>query len=83
MEEEKDIIFYTDLKEAGDIIRDFFSWVEDLQPRERQIFMEYHFFKTHMRKISESHQLSLGRTYEILYRAEEKVAMSKPKLEKK
>jgi hypothetical protein len=45
-----------------------------LTARERAIFTEYHYWKTHMRVIAANHKISIGRAYEILYRSEEKVA---------
>jgi hypothetical protein len=36
-----------------------------------------------MKIIAESHRISLGRTYEILYKAEEKIASSRAQKEEK
>jgi hypothetical protein len=52
-------------------------------PRERAVFVEYHYWKTHMKVVAESHRISLGRAYEILYRAEKKIASSRTQEEEK
>lgn len=54
-----------------------------LSPRERAIFAEYHYWKTHMKVIARSHRISLGRAYEILYRAEDKIASARAQKTKK
>lgn len=73
--------FYGGLKGEGVELRDILWPLSGLSPRERAVFTEYHYWNTHMRVIAESHRISLGRTYEILYRAEEKVASSRPQEE--
>lgn len=45
-----------------------------LTPRERAVFIEYHYFNTHMKHVAVSHKVSLGRVYAILYKAEDKLA---------
>lgn len=47
--------------------------LEVLDCRERVIFIEYHYFKTHMKFLAASHKISLGRVYELLNRAEDKI----------
>lgn len=74
-------VFYGSLNGEGIGLRDILWPLAELKPRERAIFVEYHYWKTHMRIISESHRISLGRTYEILYRAEEKVASTRSQKE--
>lgn len=69
--------FYEELKYSGGEIRDLLWPLSALSPRERAVFTEYHYWNTHMRTIAESHRISLGRAYEILYRAEEKIAASR------
>ncbi|MEE8574709.1 MAG: hypothetical protein V3T30_04775, partial [Thermodesulfobacteriota bacterium] len=56
--------------------------LSSLLPRERAVFMEYHYWNTHMRVIAKSHKISRGRAYELLYRAEEKIAASRAQEEK-
>jgi len=67
-------LFYGGLKDEGVGLRNLLWPLSDLSPRERSVFVEYHYWSTHMKTIAESHRISLGRAYEILYRAEEKVA---------
>ncbi len=69
--------FYGELKGSGVEIRDILWPLARLNPRERAVFTEYHYWNTHMKVIAESHRISLGRAYEILYRAEEKIASSR------
>lgn len=69
--------FYGELKNEGVEIRDILWPLASLTPRERAVFVEYHYWDTHMKVIAESHRISLGRTYEILYRAEKKIASSR------
>lgn len=69
--------FYGELSSSGYEIKTLLWPLADLSPRERSVFTEYHYWNTHMRIIAESHRISLGRAYEILYRAEEKVASSR------
>lgn len=69
--------FYGELKGDGVEIRDLLWPLAELSPRERAVFTEYHYWNTHMRVIAESHRISLARAYEILYRAEEKIASSR------
>lgn len=73
--------FYGELKGGGLVIRDLLWPLTGLSPRERAVFTEYHYWNTHMKLIAKSHRISLGRTYEILYRAEEKVAASRAQKE--
>jgi hypothetical protein len=70
-------VFYGKLKGEGLSLRDLLWPLSDLTPRERAVFVEYHYWKTHMRIIAKSHRISLGRAYEILYRSEEKVAVAR------
>ena len=59
---------------GGDVVlRDILWPLEALSPRERAVFVEYHYWKTHMKEVASSHRISLGRAYEILYKAEAKV----------
>jgi len=67
-------MFYCELKGEGVGLRDLLWPLSGLSPRERSVFIEYHYWNTHMKTIAQSHRISLGRAYEILYRAEEKVA---------
>ncbi|MBI1913057.1 MAG: hypothetical protein HYS21_13805 [Deltaproteobacteria bacterium] len=69
--------FYGGLKHSGLEIRDILWPLAGLSPRERAIFTEYHYWDTHMKLIAENHRISLGRAYEILYRAEEKIASAR------
>jgi len=71
------VIFYGGLKNSGVELRDILWPLIELSPRERAVFTEYHYWNTHMKIIAESHRISLGRAYEILYRAEEKVASAR------
>lgn len=75
--------FYSDLRCEGNSRRDLLYPLSGLTPRERAVFTEYHYWNTHMRHIAESHRISLGRAYEILYKAEEKIASSRSQKEKK
>lgn len=69
--------FYNRFKDTGKELRDILWPLASLSPRERAVFTEYHYWNTHMKLVAESHRISLGRAYEILYRAEEKVASSR------
>lgn len=69
--------FYSSLKGEGVDIRSILRPLDGLSCRERAVFIEYHYWNTHMKSIARSHKISLGRTYEILYRAEKKVAASR------
>ncbi len=69
--------FYDKLKDTGAGLRDILWPLSGLSPRERAVFTEYHYWNTHMKLVAESHRISLGRAYEILYRAEDKVASSR------
>ena len=73
--------FYGELKGEGLELRDLLWPLESLNPRERAIFVEYHYWNTHMKVVAKSHRISLGRVYEILYRAERKIASSRPQEE--
>ncbi len=73
--------FYGELKNEGVELRDLLWPLADLLPRERSIFIEYHYWSTHMKVVAKSHRISLGRAYELLYRAEEKIASSRPQEE--
>lgn len=75
--------FYGELSGDGIELRELLWPLASLSPRERAVFTEYHYWRTHMRVIAESHRISLGRTYEILYRAEGKIASSKSQAQKK
>ena len=70
-------IFSERLNLEGVSLRDLLWPLADLSPRERAVFVEYHYWSTHMREIARSHRISLGRAYEILYRSEEKVAAAR------
>lgn len=74
-------IFYNGLKREGVGLRDILWPLFDLTPRERAVFTEYHYWNTHMKVIAKSHRISLGRAYEILYRAEEKIATARAQKE--
>ncbi len=74
--------FYGELKSQGSSIRDILWPLAELSPRERAVFTEYHYWNTHMKVIAESHRISLARAYEILYRAEEKIASSRSQKKK-
>lgn len=76
-------IFYEGLKGEGIELREILWPLSGLSPRERAVFTEYHYWNTHMKIIAESHNISLGRAYEVLYRAEDKIASSKAQEEKK
>lgn len=69
--------FYLELKIEGVDIRSILEPLDLLGSRERAVFIEYHYWGTHMRVIAGSHKISLGRAYEILYRAERKVKTSR------
>lgn len=75
--------FYGELKGCGVELRDILWPLSELSPRERAVFTEYHYWNTHMKVIACSHRISLGRAYEILYRAEEKIATTRSQEEKK
>ena len=75
-------IFYGELKCDGGELRELLWPLAGLTPRERAVFTEYHYWNTHMKIIARSHRISLGRAYEILYRAEEKIASSRAQEEK-
>lgn len=47
--------------------------LEGLTPRERFIFLERYYWETDMRELARELKISLGRCYELLYRAEEKI----------
>lgn len=57
----------------SDILKAALYPLELLEPREGYIFLEYHYYKTHMKVVAKSLKISLGRTYELLYRAEDKL----------
>jgi DNA-directed RNA polymerase specialized sigma24 family protein len=75
--------FYGRLKGSGDKLRGILWPLEALSPRERAVFTEYHYWRTHMKLIADSHRISLGRAYEILYMAEKKLASSRTQEEEK
>ena len=52
---------YCALREEGDEIRGLLWPLEILSPRERAVFTEYHYWKTHMRLVAKSHKISLGK----------------------
>ena len=64
-------------EEAAPSLKAFLGPLRGLDPRERFIFVEYHYYRTHMRTLAEALKISLGRTYEILYRAEERISASR------
>jgi DNA-directed RNA polymerase specialized sigma24 family protein len=70
-------LFYSALKNEGVDIRAILGPLDTLGCRERSVFIEYHYWNTHMKLIASSHKISLGRTYEILYRAERKIKASR------
>lgn len=76
-------IFYGALKGEGLGVRDILWPLAGLSPRERAVFVEYHYWNTHMKEVARSHRISLGRSYEILNRAEDKVASARAQEEKK
>ena len=55
--------FYGELKGEGLELRDLLWPLESLNPRERAIFVEYHYWNTHMKVVAKSHRISLGRVY--------------------
>lgn len=69
-----EVSFFDGLKNEGGNVRDLLWPLAGLSARERAVFVEYHYWNTHMREVAKSHNISLGRTYEILYRAEKKIA---------
>ena len=71
--ENNDIDFYTEHKARGEQLRDLLRPLLELNPRERFVFVEYHYFNTHMRDVSAGLKVGLGRAYEILTRAEDKI----------
>ncbi len=76
-------VFYGVLSGEGIELRDLLWPLADLTPRERAVFVEYHYWRTHMKLVAKSHRISLGRAYEILYRAEGKIALAKSQEEEK
>ena len=52
---------------GGVNLRDILWPLEALTPRERAVFVEYHYWKTHMKEVATSHRISLGRAYTYLY----------------
>lgn len=68
---------YEGFKSSGTGVRRLLWPLAQLSPRERAVFTEYHYWNTHMKTIAMSHRISLGRAYEILYRAEDKIASSR------
>ena len=64
---------YSTLEDEGVDIRLILGSLDTLACRERAVFIEYHYWNTHMKIIAGSHKISLGRAYEILYRAERKI----------
>ena len=75
-------VFYGTLRGDGVELRGLLWPLAGLSPRERAVFTEYHYWNTHMKVIAASHRISLGRAYEILYRAEEKIASTRSPKEK-
>ncbi len=69
--------FFGELKGEGTDIRDILWPLESLSARERAVFVEYHYWNTHMKEVASSHRISLTRAYAILYKAEGKVATSR------
>lgn len=53
--------FYGELKGDGLELRDLLWPLADLSPRERAVFVEYHYWRTHMKTIATSHRISLAR----------------------
>ncbi len=74
--------FYSGLRGSGTAIRGILWPLEGLSARERAVFTEYHYWNTHMKVVAKSHRISLGRAYELLYRAEEKIASARAQKEK-
>lgn len=83
MEKTESEMFYEKLDEESVDIKAILWPLCGLTPRERSIFTEYHYWKTHMKLVAESHKISLGRAYEILYRSEEKIAATRAQKETK
>lgn len=75
-------VFYSDLKGSGAGIREILWPLVQLSARERAVFTEYHYWNTHMKVVADSHGISLGRAYAILYKAEEKIATIRAQEEK-
>lgn len=69
--------FFGELSAESEEVKKLLFPLHVLTPRDRAVFLEYHYWKTHMKVVAESHKISLGRAYEILYRAEEKVASAR------
>lgn len=57
--------------EQGCTLRSALSPLEKLSPKLRFIFMEYHYYGTHMKILARELKISTSRTYELLYRAEQ------------
>ena len=68
----------TTIKTDATSVRHLLAPLYVLAPREREVFMEYHYWNTHMLVIAESHKISIGRAYDILGRAEKKIAATRP-----
>jgi hypothetical protein len=62
---------------ADDSLKEILYPLELLNPRERFIFLEYNYYKTHMKIVAKALKISLGRTYELLYKAEDKLNSAK------
>ena len=75
--------FYRKFESEGVGLRHILWPLASLTPRERAVFVEYHYWNTHMKVVAESHRISLGRAYEILYRAEKKITSSRTQEEEK
>ena len=57
-------IFYSALKGEGLGVRGALWPLSGLSPRERAVFVEYHYWNTHMKEVAGSHRISLGRSYQ-------------------
>ncbi|MBI5468576.1 MAG: hypothetical protein HY891_05520 [Deltaproteobacteria bacterium] len=69
--------FYLKMSEDARTAKDLLWPLSVLPPRERAVFTEYYYWNTHMKVIATSHKISLGRAYELLYRAEERLAATR------
>lgn len=69
--------FFAEINESSRLIKNLLYPLEALTPRERTIFTEYHYWKTGMREIAANHNISIGRAYELLNRAEERLTQDR------
>jgi hypothetical protein len=63
------INFYNSLKGEGLDIRAILAPLDALTPRERAIFIEYHYWKTHMKVIACSDKVKRANAYGLMLRA--------------